>query len=160
MSGFSEKVFAPDLVLSRAQLAQILYNMEGQPSTSGELHFLDVSKDAWYLDAVVWAAEKGIVKGYSLEKFGAEDSITREQLAAMLYRYASYKRYDLSYEEDILKHYHDCDELSSWAATPMQWAVSTGIVSGIGRNVLSPGRNATRSQAAVMLMRFVENVVE
>ena len=159
MAGYGENLFGPDDDLSRAQLCQIIYNMEGQPATSGSSVFTDVADGAWYADAVTWAASQGIVGGYGNGKFGPEDNITREQLAAILYRYAQAKGYDTSVGEDTnILSYTDALEISEYAIPAMQWACGAGILEGDAGH-LYPQGNATRAQIATMLMRFCENYV-
>lgn len=156
MAGYGENLFGPDDDLSRAQLCQIIYNMEGQPATSGSSVFTDVADSAWYADAVTWAASQGIVGGYGGGLFGPEDNITREQLAAILYRYAQAKGYDVSVGEDTnILSYTDALEISEYAIPAMQWACGAGIMEG-NAGYLTPQGDATRAQVATMLMRFCE----
>ena len=161
MAGYGENLFGPDDDLSRAQLCQIIYNMEGQPATSGSSVFTDVADSAWYADAVTWAASQGIVGGYGGGLFGPEDNITREQLAAILYRYAQAKGYDTSVGENTnILSYTDALEISEYAIPAMQWACGARVINGTGDgSTLTPQGQATRAQAAVMLMRFCENYV-
>ena len=154
MQGYGNGIFGPNDTLSRAMLVQILYNLENRPAVSGESVFSDVAHSAWYADAVNWAAANGIVKGFGNGQYGPEDDITREQLAAILYRYAQYKNYDVSVGEDTnILSYSDAPEVSEYAVPAMQWACGAGIMEGYG-DVLDPTGNATRAQAATMLMRF------
>ena len=157
MAGYGENLFGPDDDLSRAQLCQIIYNMEGQPATSGSSVFTDVADGAWYADAVTWAASQGIVGGYGGGLFGPEDNITREQLASILYRYAQAKGYDTSVGEDTnILSYTDALEISEYAIPAMQWGCGAGIMEG-NAGYLTPQGDATRAQVATMLMRFCEN---
>ena len=157
MAGYGENLFGPDDDLSRAQLCQIIYNMEGQPATSGSSVFTDVADGAWYADAVTWAASQGIVGGYGNGLFGPEDNITREQLASILYRYAQAKGYDTSVGENTnILSYTDALEISEYAIPAMQWACGAGIMEG-NAGYLTPQGDATRAQVATMLMRFCEN---
>lgn len=154
MQGYGNGIFGPNDTLSRAMLVQILYNLENRPAVSGESVFSDVAHSAWYADAVNWAAANGIVEGFGNGQYGPEDDITREQLAAILYRYAQYKNYDVSVGEDTnILSYSDAPEVSEYAVPAMQWACGAGIMEGYG-DVLDPTGNATRAQAATMLMRF------
>lgn len=156
MAGYGENLFGPDDDLSRAQLCQIIYNMEGQPATSGSSVFTDVADGAWYADAVTWAASQGIVGGYGGGLFGPEDNITREQLASILYRYAQSKGYDTSVGENTnILSYTDALEISEYAIPAMQWACGAGIMEG-NAGYLTPQGDATRAQVATMLMRFCE----
>ena len=161
MEGYGNGLFGPNDTLSRAQLCQILYNMEGQPAVTGESAFTDVADGAWYFDAVTWAASEGIATGYGDGTYGPDDSITREQLAAILYRYASYKGYDVSVGEDTnILSYADALDVSEWAIPAMQWACGSGVIEGVTDSTLVPQGNATRAQAATMLMRFCETVAK
>ena len=161
MSGYGDGVFAPDSPLSRGMLVQILYNLEGRPDRAGEGMFEDVPDGAWYADAVNWAASKGIVGGYGNGKYGPEDSITREQFAAILYRYAQYKGYDVSVGENTnLLSYSDAVQISEYAIPAMQWACGTGIIGGVTDSTLVPAGTATRAQVAVMLMQFVHKTAQ
>ena len=157
MSGYGNGIFGPNNSLSRGMLVQILYNLEDQPTTSGKGVFEDVPDDAWYSDAVNWAASMGIVEGYGNGMYGPDDSILREQLAAILYRYAQYKGYDVSVGEDTnLLSYTDASKISEYAIPAMQWACGTGVIHGVTTSTLVPEGTATRAQAATMLMRFAD----
>lgn len=159
MEGYGDGIFGPDRELSRGMLVQILYNCEGRPAVSGENVFRDVNADAWYADAVVWAAENGIVDGYGNGNYGPDDSITREQLATILYRYAQYKDYDVSVGEDTdIFSYTDAQEISEYAVPAMRWACGSGVIRGVTESLLAPGNQATRAQTAAMLQRFCESV--
>ena len=155
MSGTGSYVFSPDGATTRGMIVTILYRLEGSPS-AGSAAFSDVSSGKYYAQAVAWAAENGIVSGYSASRFGPEDAITREQLAAILYRYASYKGCDVS-QTAALSGYTDRASIASYAQTPFAWAVAAGIISGTGANRLSPASGATRAQVAAMLMRLCES---
>lgn len=155
MAGYGENLFGPDDHLSRAQLCQILYNKEGRPAVTGNSAFIDITDGAWYSGAVTWAAKSGIVGGYGNGLFGPEDNITREQLAAILYRYAQAKGYDTASGAD-LSAYGDASDVSSWAIPAMQWACGTGVIMGVTESTLLPQGSATRAQVATMLMRFCE----
>lgn len=156
MAGYGDNLFGPNRDLSRVQLCQILYNLEDRPAVTGSSSFTDVADGAWYLDAVTWAAENGIVGGYGNGKFGPEDNITREQLAAILYRYAQAKGYDTSVGEDTnILSYADALAVSQWAVSAMQWACGAGILEGNG-GYLYPQGDAARTEVATMLMRFCE----
>ena len=161
MAGYGNDLFGPDDALSRAQLCQIVYNMESQPAVTGGSAFTDVADGAWYLDAVTWAASQGIVGGYGGGLFGPEDNITREQLATILYRYAQAKGYDVSVGEDTnILSYTDVADLAEYAIPAMQWACGAGVINGTGDgSTLTPQGNATRAQIATMLMRFCEEYV-
>ena len=155
MSGTGSYVFSPDGATTRGMIVTILYRLEGNPST-GSASFSDVSSGKYYAQAVAWAAENGIVSGYSASRFGPENAITREQLAAILYRYAAYKGYAVS-DLASLTSYADNSLVASYAKTPFAWAVQAGIITGTGANRLSPSAGATRAQVAAMLMRFCQS---
>ncbi len=157
MAGTSDTTFAPDDTTSRSMIVTILYRLEGEPVVDDAMDFADVAGDAWYTDAVRWAAGEGIVGGYGDGLFGSDDPVTREQLAAILYRYAVYKGYDVSIGEDTnLLSYTDFADLSEYAIPAMQWACGAGIVNGTSESTLTPQGEATRAQVAVMLERFCE----
>ena len=148
MSGTGSNTFAPGDNLTRAMLAQILYNNEGKPATSGN-SFTDVQSSAWYADAVTWATQKGIVSGYGNGQFGPNDNITREQLAVMLWRYAGQPA-----SSTELDSFTDIDKANDYALTALRWAVEKGIISGKGSGTLDPTGNATRAEVAQMLMNY------
>lgn len=158
MNGVGENQFAPNAPLTREMLAVVLYNMEKQPESTGVNPFADVKADMWYTDAIVWANANGIVAGYDDSTFGLGDSITREQLAAILYRHAQMKGYDVTEKAD-LTGYADSAAISGYAVEAMQWANANGIVNGMTATTLAPQGTATRAQVATMLMSFCENVV-
>lgn len=157
MNGVGDDQFAPNAPLTREMLAVVLYNMEKQPESTGVNPFADVKADMWYTDAIVWANANGIVAGYDDSTFGLGDSITREQLAAILYRYAQMKGYDVTEKAD-LTGYADSTAISGYAVEAMQWANANGIVNGMTETTLAPQGTATRAQVATMLMNFCENV--
>lgn len=151
MSGTGTNTFAPDDHLTRAMLAQILYNNEENPATNGNA-FTDVQSSAWYADAVSWAARKGIVSGYGNGQFGPDDSITRQQLAVMLWKYAGEPASNAG-----LDSFTDIDKASHYALTALRWAVEKGIISGKGNGILDPAGNATRAEVAQMLMNYFKH---
>lgn len=155
MNGVGSGAFAPNGTTSRAMIATILWRLEGSPVVNYLMTYEDVDQDQWYTEAVRWAASVGVVTGYSSEAFGPDDPITREQLAAMLYRYAVYKGYDVRVggNTNILS-YSDASEISEYAVSTIQWACGAGIINGIGNGQLDPKGSSTRAQAATMLMRF------
>lgn len=155
MAGYGGDLFGPNDELSRAQFCQIIYNMEGQPAVTGSSAFTDVADGAWYANVVTWAAENGIVVGYGGGLFGPEDNITREQFAAILYRYAQAKGYGTTASFD-LSAYGDVSDVSAWAISAMQWACGKDIIIGTSPTTLAPQGTATRAQAATMLQRFCE----
>lgn len=152
MSGTGGGNFSPDTELTRAQLCQLLYNMEGLPTAEGST-FIDVTKGAWYYDAVSWAASHDIVGGVGNHQFNPDGSVTREQTAAILYRYCAYKGYDTTNTADI-SGFSDAGQISSWAETAMKWAVGEGLFHGVGDNSVDPTGNVTRAQVATLMMRL------
>ena len=159
MSGMDAAVFAPYANTTRAQIAVIFYRMEGSPAVEGENSFTDVVRDsgtAWFYDAVTWAQQNGIMGGYDNSSFAPNDPITREQLAAIFYRYAQYKGYDTTQGGMAIREFGDYESISDYAMSAMAWAVNTGLVKG-DSNLLYPNGTATRAEIAAMLHRFVEN---
>ena len=157
MNGTSATAFTPDTPTTRGQIVAILYRLEGAPAV-GPAPFRDVRPDAYYASAVSWASQNGIVNGYGDNTFRPDSLITREQLAAFLYRFASRKGRDVSALAD-LSAFADAGQIASYAVTPLRWACAAGLVNGAGAGVLSPGGTAPRAQAAVILTRFVQNVL-
>ena len=160
MSGMSEDIFAPNTPLTREMLAVVLYNLEGQPESTGVNAFADVKADMWYTDAILWANENGIVAGYDNGAYGVGDFITREQFATILYRYAQFKGYDTTQGGMAVREFSDYENISDYARPAMAWAVNAGIMSGNDDGTLNPQGKATRAEAATMLMNFCENVVK
>ena len=159
MDGVGDSLFAPNSETTRAQLVTILYRLEGEPEVSGTSGFTDVEAGTWYTDAVAWAAANGIVNGVSETEFAPGKDITREQLATILFRYAEAKGYDVSARAD-LSAYTDADQIQSYAAESVAWAVAEGLIQGFEDNTLRPAGNATRAQIATILMRFCEGVAK
>ena len=161
MAGTSATTFAPDVTTSRSMIATILWRMAGSPVVNYAMDYTDVAQGQWYSEAIRWAASEGIVGGYGNGLFGTNDPITREQLATMLWRYAQSEGYDVSVGESTnILSYTDVANLADYAIAAMQWAVGAGIINGTGDgSALTPQGQATRAQAAVMLMRFCEEYV-
>lgn len=157
MSGTETAIFSPDKATTRGMLVTILYRLEGEPY-SAAASFTDVSANQWYAKAVSWACENNIVNGYGNGRFGPNDAVTREQAAAILYRYAQKRNYTCDAAAS-LDTFSDVLQVSSYAVSPMRWAVGTGIISGVGNNRLSPKKGATRAELAMILMRFCESVL-
>ena len=155
MLGTSKTLFSPHGTAMRGMMATILWRMEGSPVPKGKNSFTDVEAGKWYADAITWTAENGIFAGYGKDKFCPDDPITREQLAAIFYRYADYKGYDLTVKGDLDK-FKDADKITDYAKTAMQWAVGSGLVKGKSCNLLDPQGTATRAEIAAMLHRFIE----
>lgn len=159
MSGMDAAAFAPYANTTRAQIAVIFYRMEGSPAVEGENSFTDVvrgSGTAWFYDAVTWAQKNGIMGGYSNSSFAPNDPITREQLAAIFYRYAQYKGYDTTQGGMAIREFDDYESISDYAMGAMAWAVNTGLVKG-DSNLLYPKGTATRAEIAALFHRFAEN---
>ena len=157
MLGTSKTLFSPHGTATRGMMATILWRMEGSPAPKGKNSFTDVVAGKWYADAITWAAENGIFAGYGKDKFGPDDPITREQLAAIFYRYADYKGYDLTVKGN-LDTFKDADKITDYAKTAMQWVVGSGLVKGKSGNLLDPQGTATRAEIAAMLHRLIEEV--
>ena len=155
MLGTSKTLFNPHGTVTRGMMATILWRMEGSLAPKGENSFTDVEAGRWYADAITWAAENGIFAGYSMDKFGPDDPITREQLTAIFYRYADYKGYKLTVTGNLDK-FEDADKITDYAKTVMQWAVGNGLIKGKSETLLDPQGTATRAEIAAMLHRFVE----
>jgi len=159
MTGTSPTIFAPHATLNRAMLATILWRMEGEPAVTFRSVFADVPAGQWFSSAVIWAFDNDIVTGTSPTTFEPNANITREQFATMMHRYASFAGEDVSVPANFnLNNFADQGSVSSWAATAMRWAVYTGLISGTDAVTLAPRGNATRAQAAIILMRFLEGV--
>ena len=156
MSGIGNGLFSPETTLTRAQLCQIIYNMEGKPG-AGSSNFSDVGAGAWYKNAVSWSAAHDIVNGTGNGRFSPDLHITREQMVTILYRYAAYKNYNLSVPIS-LSDYSDANRISGWAKEALQWAVSEKVISGTTTTTISPQGTTTRAQAATMLMRFCQRM--
>lgn len=157
MNGVGGGKFEPDGQLTRAQLVTVLYRAAGEPDTGKQVNpFTDVADDAWYTKAVIWAANNGIVNGVAKNTFAPDDSITREQIAAMLYRYAGAE----AAKEDKLSAFPDAAKVSDWAKEALNWAVASGLINGVadanGTASLEPQATATRAQIATILMRWLE----
>ena len=155
MLGTSKTLFSPHGTATRGMMATILWRMEGSPAPKGKNSFTDVEAGKWYADAITWTAENSIFAGYGKDKFGPDDPITREQLAAIFYRYADYKGYDLTVKGNLDK-FKDADKITDYAKTAMQWAVGSGLMKGKSGNLLDPQGTATRAEIAAMLHRFIE----
>lgn len=156
MNGTSATTFTPNTPTTRGQIVAILYRLEGSPA-GGLSRFTDVAAGAYYASAVSWASANGIVNGYSDGTFRPNNLITREQMAAFLYRYAVHKGRDVSDQAD-LSAFADAGQIASYAVTPLRWASAAGLINGTTADTLTPAGNATRAQVAVILSRFVQNV--
>ena len=159
MLGTSNTTFSPELSTQRGMIVTILWRMEGQPEAAGVRDFTDVEEGRYYTEAVAWADKNGIAMGYGNNKFGPSDPVTREQLAAILYRYAQYKGMDVSVKGE-LSGFTDAGKASAYAREPLGWAVGQGILNGKGGGILDPRGQATRAETAAMLQRFAAMAVQ
>lgn len=148
MSGTSATTFSPDTAMTRAMLAAVLYRLAGSPAVAGTDAFTDTAAGAWYADAVLWASQSGIIGGYGGGLFGADDPVTREQLATILWRCSG------SPAAEAGADYADEGAIASWASAAADWARASGYISGMDGNRFVPGGRATRAQAAAILMRY------
>ena len=151
LEGTSPTTMEPNATLTRAQLAQILYNLEGKPQVQGELDFTDVAEGKWYYAAILWANQEGVVDGMSPDTFAPNEDISRQDLALMLYRYAGEPE-----TQGSLEKFQDAGKVGNWAKEAITWAVEEGIIDGMTPTTLEPTGTATRAQAAAMLQRFLE----
>lgn len=158
MTGTSATTFSPNTAMNRAMVAQILYNLEGQPTVTGESTFTD-SNTHWAAKAIAWAQKTGVVSGYGNNTFRPNQAVTREELAQMLYNYAEYKQYDLTASGDLIA-FPDGNNVQGWAKTAMSWANGNQLINGFEDDTLRPGGDSTRAQAASILMNFDLNVVK
>ena len=157
-SGTSAVTFSPNASMTRAMLVTVLYRLEGEPAVNGRSGFVDVTRNSYYEDAVTWATDNDIVNGTGNSTFSPNANVTREQMSAILYRYAQYKRYNTSASAS-LTGFSDAASVSTYAKTPLSWAVAEGLVKGTAGQLLPKG-SATRAQVAAILHRFVENIVK
>ncbi len=153
MSGTGERTFSPNTATDRGMLVTMLWRMAGSPELASAAAFIDVAEGEYYAKAVGWASENGIVEGYEDGTFRPASPITREQFAAILYRYAKHSGADVSKTAELTK-FSDAGSVGSWAIEAMKWAVARGIIGGAEGNLISPQGNATRAQTAVMLVRY------
>lgn len=156
INGVSDKLFAPSQNLSRGMLVTILFRIDGEKAVTAAGTFSDVTKGSWYENAVAWAAANGIVYGYADGRFGPDDMVTRQQMAAILWRYAQYKGLDVAAAGAALPSFPDRGQVASWAGEAVSWAYSRGIMTGKNGGMLDPNGNASRAEAAVMLYRFLK----
>ena len=160
MAGTSSTTFQPEVHLTRAMAAQVLYNLEGQPAVTGDTTFTDAADAGdWAVKAITWAEQTGVVAGIGDGLFDPTANVTREEFAQMMYNYASYKEYDLTLEGD-LSQFEDASAISSWAETAMSWANGSGLINGHDDGTIDPQGTTTRAQAASILMNFDQNVAE
>ena len=159
-NGTSTTTFSPDAEMSRAMLAAVLYRLAGSPAGDGKAPaFTDVAPDTWYTNAVAWANGNGIVTGYGNGLFGGTDSITREQLVVMLYRYARLMKHNTAAAGD-LSAFTDAGDASGWAVEALRWAYAEGLITGRTATTIVPQGTATRAEVAMILMRFGEELAK
>ncbi len=158
MNGTSETLFSPSVDTTRAMIVTILYRLEGSPAAGGA-DFSDVASGAYYDSAVAWAAANDIVKGYEDGTFKPDKAITRQEMAAILYRYAAFKKYDTAAAAELDK-FSDADQISSYAVPAMKWANAEGLINGVGNDLIDAEGSAVRSQSAAILARFCKNIAE
>ena len=158
MEGTSPTTFVPNTSLTRAEAVQVLYNLEGQPTVTTATSFAD-STAHWAETPIAWAEQTGVVDGYEDGTFRPENNVTRQEFAQMMYNYAAYKGYDLNAEGD-LSQFIDGDSVQEWAIPAMSWANGNALINGHDDGTLEPGGTTTRAQAASVLMRFDQNLVE
>ena len=156
-SGTDSRSFSPNASMTRAMLVTVLYRLEGEPTVTGRSSFTDVRSGAYYEKSVIWAAANGIVTGTDSTSFSPDAKVTREQLAAILYRYAQYRKLDTDASAK-LNSFTDADSVSAYASEALGWAVSEGLINGASGKLMPKG-DATRAQVAAILHRFVKNVL-
>ncbi|MGE4352781.1 MAG: phosphodiester glycosidase family protein [Oscillospiraceae bacterium] len=154
ITGVTETEYAPDANMTRAMLVTLLYRIENQPDVSGDMPFTDVESDKWYSNAVLWAGKQGLVNGYDEETFGINDSISREQMATLLMRYAKWKGEDVTSDES-LGRFTDKGEISAYAVDAVKWAVGKTLIKGMTETSFVPKGTASRAQVAVLLDRYL-----
>lgn len=154
MNGTSENIFSPNLNMTRAMLVTTLYRLAGAPAVSGKTEFSDIGNSEWYCDAVLWACGNGIVNGFADGTFRPNESITREQTAAILYRYWLLDKSAVGGFREYSQNYRDFDKVSEFAYAPFGWAIENGIIKGTASGYLNPQNFATRAEISAVLMRF------
>ncbi len=156
--GVTEDEFAPNSALTRAMLVTVLYRAEGEPAVNKSIPFADVDGGSYYENAVIWAQQNGIVNGITENEFAPNENITREQIAAIMFRYAKYKGYDVSVGENTnILSYTDAESISDYATSAMQYAAGSGLMKGRSDTTINPLDNATRAEVAAILQRFIES---
>ena len=157
MEGMGDNKFSPETPVTRAQVVTVLWRLENEPEVNYTMTFEDVAADQWYTEAVRWAASLGIVGGYSDAEYGTDDAITRQDMATILYRYASYKGYDVSASDDL--DFTDADDIKDYALAAMRWVCGAGIYEGNGNGTVNPLGDTRRCEYATLMMRFIEGFV-
>ena len=158
MQGIGGGLFDPNGVMNRSMLVTMLHRLAGEPG-GGTASFTDVSAGIWYSDAVAWAASAELTGGYGDGRFGPTDAVTREQVAALLFRYAQLQKLELAADQSV-PDFSDTASVSGWAKEAMDWAVRTGLLSGKNGGILDPLGTATRAEVVAILMRFSQSTVE
>ncbi len=158
MQGYGDGYFRPDDRISRAMVVQVLYNLEGRPAVTGTEPYIDVHDAAWYTDAIIWGTASGIINGYGHNLFGPDDPITREQMAAIFYRYSRAKGYSLT--GGSYAHFPDQADVSDYAHQAMGWAVGKGLMIGMADGKLCPKCWSTRAEFATVIQRFCETIAK
>ena len=160
MNGVTSTHFEPATTATRGMIVTLLYRLEGQPALgSAHSQFRDVPNSAWFAPAITWATEQKLVEGYYNRTFGPDDPITREQLATILYRYATYKGLNPTGTAN-LQQFGDAAKINTWAEPAMNWAVSNGLMDGMGNGLLEPDGNTSRAQVATLFMRYMQNIAK
>ena len=159
MAGTDETIFDPYMELDRAMAAQLFYNLEGQPTVTGDSTFTDVISGHWAVDAITWAAQNDIVAGIGGGLYDPDSNVTREQFAVMLYKYARFKGYDLTATGDLTQ-FPDAGSISSWAETALSWASGKGLINGHENGTIDPKGSTIRAQAASIMANFDQNVAK
>ena len=159
MNGTSPTTFSPSTPVSRGMIVQILYNLAGQPEVEGGHDFSDVPAGYWSEKAIIWAVQNGVVGGYGDGTFGPDNTLTREQLAVVLFNYANAMGYDTTARRD-LSGFDDVTQAQDWARTPLEWAYAEHLITGTSGTTMSPTGQSSRAQIAVIMMRFCERYVE
>ena len=155
-NGTGNGKFSPNDSMTRDMIVTVLWRLDGEPKADEPASFTDIAADKWYADAVAWGQANDIVNGIGHDLFAPGQEVTREQIAAMLYRYAKFKGYDVSVGEDTnIISFNDYDQTSKWAVPAMQWAVGAGIINGDSKGNLNSTASATRAEVATMLQRFI-----
>lgn len=158
MGGVGNNAFSPNTTMTRAMLVTVLYRLSGSPAVTGGNPFRDVQNGQWYTDAVIWANENNVVTGYGNGLFGTNDSVTREQIATIMCRYAKQQGVDVA-KTCSLAHFNDAASVSSWSDASVRWANSIGLITGRTTTTLAPQNTATRAEVATILMRLCETVL-
>lgn len=158
MSGIAKNEFAPNNTLTRAMLVAVLYRNEGEPAVDKSISFADVNMNSYYANAVLWAKQNGIISGINETEFAPDENITREQIAAIMHRYAKYRNYDVTVGDDTnILSYEDAESISEYAMSSMKYVVGSGLIKGKSASTLNPKDYATRAEIASILHRFIEN---